>query len=383
MIPYGRQCVDQSDIDEVISVLKSDFLTTGPKVPEFESVIKTFVGAQHAVAVNSATSALHIACLALGLDDGDTLWTTPNTFVASANCALYCGASVDFVDIDPVSYNMCVQALEAKLKTAKQAGNLPKIVVPVHFGGLPCDMKRIWALSQEYGFNVIEDASHALGACSESQKIGNCRYSDITVFSFHPVKMITTGEGGMATTDCKKLSNKMNLLRSHGITRDPHISGVEMDGAWDYKQVTLGWNYRLTDIAASLGVAQMKKLPSFLGKRHKIAKLYTNAFSHLSIQLPVYRSKEKCSSLHLFVIQLSGSYDRGQIFRALISKNIGVNVHYIPVHTQPYFQRLGFRPGDFPIAEKFYTQAITLPCHPSMDTSQVNHVVNSVQGLLK
>lgn len=376
MIPYGKQDINQQDIDSVLDVLKSDFLTQGPQVPAFENALIEHTGASYALAVNSATSALHIACLALGLGQGDWLWTSPVTFVASANCGLYCGAKVDFVDIDPDTYNMCPKRLEEKLIKAKVDGKLPKIVVPVHLCGQPCDMAAIGKLAKEYGFRVIEDASHAIGGRYKDQPIGNCEYSDITVFSFHPVKIVTTAEGGAALTNSKELADKMALLRSHGITRDPELMQGESHGGWYYQQVDLGFNYRMTELQAALGVTQMQRLDEFVAARHVLSKRYNEILSALPIVLP-YQLEDTYSGLHLFVIRLKVdeiSLTHKQVFDALRENGIGVNLHYIPVHTQPYYQSMGFSDGDYPESENYYKEAISLPMFHSMTIEQQDQV---------
>ncbi|MBO1110966.1 UDP-4-amino-4,6-dideoxy-N-acetyl-beta-L-altrosamine transaminase [Bordetella petrii] len=381
MIPYGRQDITQADIDAVVGVLKSDFLTQGPQVPLFEKRVAEHVGAEYAYAVNSATSALHIACLALGLGPGDRLWTTPVTFVASANCALYCGAEVDFVDIDPRTYNISVEALMAKLEAARQAGQLPKVVVPVHLCGQPCDMEAIHALGRQYGFKIIEDASHAIGGKYKGEFIGNCRYSDITVFSFHPVKIITTAEGGMALTNNKDLADAMALLRSHGITRDPALMTHAPDGGWYYQQVALGFNYRMTELQAALGVSQVQRLDAYVARRHELARRYDELLAGLPLATP-WQHGDGYSGLHLYVIRLSldkiGATHR-QVFDSLREQGIGVNLHYIPVHLQPYYQKMGFKPGDFVEAERYYAEAISLPMFQTMTFAQQDEVVNAVR----
>ncbi len=384
MIPYGRQDISEEDIQAVVDVLRSDFLTQGPAVPKFEQAVCDYTGAKFGIAVNSATSALHIACESLGLKKGDWLWTTPITFVASANCGLYCGAQVDFVDIDPVTWNLSPQKLEEKLIVAKSNNKLPKVVVVVHLCGLPCDMKEIYQLSQEYGFHIIEDASHAIGGKYYDEPIGNCRYSDITVFSFHPVKTMTTGEGGMAVTNQKELAEKMQLLRSHGVTRDPQKMTHEPDGAWYYQQITLGYNYRMTDLQAALGLSQLQRLDEFVARRHQLADIYDNALSELPVNLPI-RSEEKYSGLHLYVIRLQLEKIEKQhsdIFDFLRKENIGVNLHYIPVHTQPYYEKMGFQSGDFPQAETYYQEAISLPMFPTMTASQQEKVISILKEAL-
>ncbi len=384
MIPYGKQDISQQDIDSVVDVLKSDFLTQGPQVPAFEYALTEHTGAQYALAVNSATSALHIACLALGLDEGDWLWTTPVTFVASANCGLYCGAKVDFVDIDSATYNMCPKKLEQKLITAKATGTLPKVVVPVHLCGQPCDMESIAKLAKEYGFKVIEDASHAIGGRYQDQSIGNCEHSDITVFSFHPVKIVTTAEGGAALTNQKELADKMALLRSHGITRDPEMMTEASHGGWYYQQVDLGFNYRMTELQAALGVTQMQRLDEFVAARHVLSKRYNQMLSELPLVLP-YQLENTYSGLHLFVIRLKLdeiSLTHKQVFDALRENGIGVNLHYIPVHTQPYYQAMGFTEGEFPESERYYQEAISLPMFHGMTEEQQNTVVRVVTEIL-
>lgn len=384
MIPYGKQEISQQDIDSVVAVLQSDFLTQGPKVPEFEQLLTAHTGATYALAVNSATSALHIACLALGLGEGDWLWTSPITFVASANCGVYCGAKVDFVDIDPDTYNMCPKKLEQKLIAAKVNGKLPKVVVPVHLCGQPCDMQAIAKLATEYGFKVIEDASHAIGGRYLDQPIGNCRYSDITVFSFHPVKIITTAEGGAALTNQSVLADKMALLRSHGITRDEAQMQGPSHGAWYYQQIDLGFNYRMTELQAALGVSQMQRLESFVAARHRLAARYNQLLADLPLTLP-YQLPETYSGLHLYVIRLKLyelGFNHSEVFSALRAAGIGVNVHYIPVHTQPYYQRMGFEQGDFPAAESYYQQAISLPLFHTMTDAQQDEVVRVLAHIL-
>ena len=381
MIPYGRQDITQTDIDAVVGVLQSDFLTQGPMVPRFEQSVAQHVGATHALAVNSATSALHIACLALGLGPGDRLWTTPITFVASANCALYCGADVDFVDIDPRTYNLCPQALALKLEQAEREGNLPKVVVPVHLCGQPCDMQAIHALSLRYGFKIIEDASHAIGGKYQGEFIGNSRYSDITVFSFHPVKIITTAEGGMALTNDEALANKMALLRSHGITRDPAQMTREADGPWYYQQIDLGFNYRMTELQAALGVTQMERLDQYVARRHQLARRYDDLLTGLPVTAP-WQHADSYSGLHLYVIRLQLDKiqkTHRQVFEALRELGIGVNLHYIPVHTQPYYERMGFKPDDFPQSQTYYQEAISIPMFQTMTDEQQDEVIAALR----
>jgi len=376
-IPYGRQDISDEDIAAVVEVLRSDFLTQGPAVPAFERRIADYAGASHAVAFNSATSALHIACLALGLGPGDLLWTTPITFLASANCGRYCGADVDFVDIDERSYNMSAAALANKLAEAERRGRLPKVVVPVHLCGQACDMAAIHALAQRYGFKIIEDASHAIGGRYKGEPIGNCRYSDITVFSFHPVKVITTAEGGMALTNDAALHDRMALLRSHGMTRDPAQMVGESHGPWYYQQIALGFNYRMTDLQAALGLSQASRLDAFVSRRHALAHRYDRLLSELPVVTP-WQHPDSHSGLHLYVIRLR--LDRiavthRQVFESLREQGIGVNLHYIPVHMQPYYRRLGFKPGDFPVAEVYYASAISLPLFPALTDAQQDRVV--------
>jgi len=379
-IPYGRQEVTSCDIEAVKSVLNSDYLTQGPAVPAFEKKVADYCGANHAIAVNSATSALHIACMALGLGPGDILWTSPITFVASANCALYCGASVDFVDIDPETVNLSAKCLEGKLREAALVGKLPKIVVPVHLCGQPCDMKRIWELSQKYGFRIIEDASHSIGAEYLGKPVGNCRHSDITVFSFHPVKIITTGEGGMALTNNNDLARKMSLYRSHGITRDPLLMTHESEGLWYYQQIDLGYNYRMTDIQAALGASQMDRLDQYVSKRRELANRYDKELQGLPLR-PLKQLSDGKSAFHLYPVRIypREGKTRKIVFEALRDEGVGVNVHYIPVHLQPYYRQVGFREGDFPEAEWYYAEAISLPIFPTLKKEEQDKII----GLLK
>jgi UDP-4-amino-4,6-dideoxy-N-acetyl-beta-L-altrosamine transaminase len=385
MIPYGKQEITQADIDAVVEVLKSDFLTQGPMVPKFEQTVASHVGAKHALAVNSATSALHIACLALGLGKGDWLWTSPVTFVASANCGLYSGAEVDFVDIDPQTYNLCPNALEAKLEQAKKDNRLPKVVVAVHLCGQPCDMEAIAVLAQEYGFKVIEDASHAIGGKYKDGFIGSGGYSDITVFSFHPVKIVTTAEGGMALTNDDGLAERMNLLRSHGITRDPSLMTHEPDGPWYYQQVDLGFNYRMTDLQAALGVSQMQRLDDFVSRRHELAKRYDRLLADLPLTLP-WQHPDSYSGLHLYVIRLqldNINQSHREVFEALKQQGIGVNLHYIPVHTHPYFSQMGFKEDDFPQSMAYYREAISLPMFHGLTYEQQDTVIECLKRALQ
>lgn len=381
MIPYGRQDISSEDIAAVVEVLQSDFLTQGPVIEKFETAVAGYCSAKFGVAVNSATSALHIACLALGLGENDWLWTSPNTFVASANCGLYCGAQIDFVDIDPITNNMSVHQLSEKLETARQENRLPKIVVPVHLCGASCDMAAIKDLSTRYGFKIIEDASHAIGGRYRDEAIGNCRYSDITVFSFHPVKIVTTAEGGLATTNDADLAHRMRLFRSHGITRDPSFMTHESDGPWFYQQIELGYNYRMTELQAALGISQMKRIDDFVSRRHVIAQRYNRLLAELPLTTPTI-DPQCYSALHLYVIRLQieqlGVTHR-QVFERLRELQIGVNLHYIPVHTQPYYRGLGHKPGDYPQAERYYAEAISLPVFATLTDDDVDLVADAVR----
>lgn len=407
MIPYGRQDISEADIRAVVDVLRSDFLTQGPAVPAFEKTLSDYCGTQHAVAVNSATSALHVACRALEVEPGDVVWTSPITFVASANCALYCGARVDFVDIDPRTYNMSVERLSEKLAHAEKIGGLPKVVIPVHLCGQPCDMAGIHTLSQQYGFKIIEDASHAIGGkyrvapnsvivspagarqneangrsfeerpSSLFEPIGNCRYSDITVFSFHPVKIITTAEGGMAMTNDAQLAKRMQLLRSHGITRDLDEMTHEPDGPWYYQQIDLGYNYRMTDMQAALGLSQMQRLDEFVAKRHAFASRYDRMLADLPVITP-WQHADSYSGLHLYVIRLKLaeiSKTHREVFETLRAAGVGVNLHYIPVYRQPYYEQLGFKAGHCPEGEQYYAEAISLPMYPQLTEAQQDKVI--------
>ncbi|APD95387.1 UDP-4-amino-4,6-dideoxy-N-acetyl-beta-L-altrosamine transaminase [Alteromonas mediterranea] len=376
MIPYGRQSINQLDMDAVLEVLQSDFLTQGPKVPAFEKRVAEYTGSKFGIAVNSATSALHIACLSLGLKKGDLAWTTPNTFVASANCILYCGADIDFVDVDERTYNMCPDMLERKLESAQKLGRLPDVVIPVHFAGQSCDMKRIWQLSQKFGFKIIEDASHAIGGSYLDDKVGSCKYSNITVFSFHPVKIITTAEGGLATTNDESLAHKMALFRSHGVTRDPSLMSHEVEGDWYYEQIELGLNYRMTEIQGALGLSQMDKLTDFIEKRHSHRQRYDELLNGMPLVTP-FQSSLCHSSLHLYPIRLKLSdisKSRSEVFKYLKDKGVGVNVHYIPVHTQPYYQKMGFKKGMFPESERYYDSAISLPLYQDITDDNLQYV---------
>ncbi len=383
MIPYGRQSISDGDVAAVIEVLRSDFLTQGPVVPRFEAAVAAACGASHAVAVSSATAALHIACAALDLGPGDLVWTSPNTFLASANCARYCGAAVDFVDIDPATYNLCPAALRTKLQQARHDGRLPKVVIPVHFAGQPCAMDEIHALAVEYGFRVIEDASHAVGARFGDHAIGDCRFSDITVFSFHPVKIITTAEGGMALTRDPRLARRMERLRSHGMTRDPAEMVGASHGPWYYEQIELGFNYRLTELQAALGLSQLSSLREWVDHRHWLADRYDAALAGLPLQLP-RRSGGSRSALHLYPVCVTDDapLDRAALFGRLREAGIGVNVHYIPVHLQPDFRRFGFAAGDFPQAERYYQRTISLPMYATLTAQAQDMVVAAVSAAL-
>ena len=378
MIPYGQHQVTQADIDAVVKVLQSDFLTQGPQVPEFERRVASYCGAKHGVAANSATSALHLACMALGLGPGDWLWTSPITFVASANCALYCGAQVDFVDIDPATYNLCPKALEWKLQKAALEGRLPKVVMPVHLCGQPTEMQDIHALSQQYGFRIIEDASHAIGGRYQDASIGSCCYSDITVFSFHPVKIITTAEGGLACTQDEQLADKMLHCSKHGVTRDPNKMQGGSQGPWYYQQIELGFNYRMTELQAALGNSQMERLDEFVEQRHRLATRYDALLENVPVTTP-WRRPNSYSAFHLYVVRLNIrdiSTSHRQVFEHLREHQIGVNLHYIPVHTQPYYRAMGFCEGDFPEAEQYYREAISLPLYTTLGESMQDEVVN-------
>ena len=380
-IPYGRQDISEEDIAAVVAVLRSDWLTQGPTVGRFEQTVANYVGARYACAVNSATSALHLACRAVGLGPGDTLWTVPNTFVASANAALYCGASIDFVDIDPGTYNMAVAALAEKLAVAEGQGKLPKVVMPVHFAGQSCALREIATLAKRYGFRIIEDAAHAIGGDYASRKVGSCTYSDITVFSFHPVKIVTTGEGGLLVTNNPALHESSMLLRSHGITRNPALMDRPAEGAWYYQQVELGYNYRMTDIQAALGISQMQRIDPFVEGRRRIADRYDAALSSLPVRIP-QRSPDSESAWHLYAIQIDPSrtsHSRKEVFDTLRAAGIQANVHYSPVHLNPYYRQFGFAPGDFPVAENYYQCAITLPLYPGLDSQQIDHIVATMR----
>jgi UDP-4-amino-4,6-dideoxy-N-acetyl-beta-L-altrosamine transaminase len=380
MIPYGRQDVTEADIDAVVQVLRSDFLTQGPAVPRFEDAVSRRVGVNHAIAVNSATSALHIACAGLDLGPGDRLWTVPNTFVASANCGLYCGAEVDFVDIDPLTWNMSAARLKDKLVSAKKAGKLPKIVVPVHFAGHPTDQERIWQLAQEFGFKVVEDASHSIGATHDGEPVGSCRWSDVTVFSFHPVKIITTGEGGMALTNDPELASRMRMLRSHGITRDPGRFVGTAPESWHYEQQMLGFNYRMTDIHAVIGLSQLQRLSEYVERRNALARRYDSGLRGMPLQLPVVQPGTR-SAFHLYVVRVkpeSAGAERSRIFDDLRGRGVGVNVHYMPVHLHPFYTSRGFSRGQYPESEAYGDTAITLPLYPRLTDAMQDEVISHV-----
>ena len=385
MIPYSRQNINQADIDAVVAVLHSDYLTQGPTVPAFEEAISTRVGAKYAVAVSSATSALHIACLALGVGKGDSVWTTPITFAADANCAIYCGAMVDFVDIDPRTYNLSVDRLAEKLALAKKAGTLPKVVIPVHLCGQPCDMAGIHELSHQYGFKIIEDASHAIGGKYKGEPIGNGRYSDITIFSFHPVKIITTGEGGMAVTNDADLAKHLRLLRSHGITSTPaDMQSRPTHEICNYQQIILGFNYRMTDLQAALGLSQMHRLDEFVTQRHAIAKRYDQVLSNLPVITP-WQHADGYSAFHLYVIRLrlnEINQSHRQVYDALLAAGININLHYIPIYRHPYYERMGFNTENYPEAESYYCEAISIPLYPGLTTAQQDQVVAEIRMAL-
>jgi UDP-4-amino-4,6-dideoxy-N-acetyl-beta-L-altrosamine transaminase len=383
-IPYGRQDINQADIQAVVEVLQSDWLTQGPAIEQFEKTVADYCGAKYAVAVNSATSALHIACMAAGLGQNDILWTSPNTFVASANCGRYCGAAVDFVDIDFRTYNMSIEKLKEKLVRAKREGGLPKVVVPVHFSGQSCEMNQISILAKEYGFTVIEDASHAIGGRYKEKKVGSCVYSDMAVFSFHPVKIVTTAEGGMVLTNDQELYEKLTQFRSHGITRNQDLMTEEAHGPWYYQQIDLGYNYRMTDIQAALGLSQMNRLDEFVTKRQAIADRYNQELQDLPIILP-WQHPDTYSAYHLYVICLEEdkiTKTHRQVFEELRQAGIGVNLHYIPVHTQPYYSQLGFDWGDFPVSEYYYSTAISIPMYSAMLEEQQGEVTRVIKEVL-
>lgn len=382
MIPYGRQSISQSDIDAVVDVLHSDWLTQGPAVARFENALATYCGAPYAVATSSGTAALHLACLAAGFGRGDILWTTPNTFVASANCALYCGGEVDFVDIDARSYNLCPDALERKLQQAERDGRLPKVVVPVHFAGQSCDMARIGALADRYGFLVVEDASHAVGGTYRDAKIGSCRHAHMTVFSFHPVKIITTGEGGMVMTRDRPLYDRLMRLRSHGIDRSAASGSDAEQGGWYYAQTELGYNYRMTDLQAALGTSQLRRIDEFVAARRALAERYDRMLADLPLTLP-WQDPHGSSARHLYPLQLhAGAATRHHVYDRLHAQGVRCQVHYIPVHTQPFFHARGFRAGDFPIAEAYYSGALSLPLYPGLGADEQDRVISALRESL-
>jgi UDP-4-amino-4,6-dideoxy-N-acetyl-beta-L-altrosamine transaminase len=384
-IPYGRQWLDESDIQAVVSVLQSDWLTQGPAVEQFERKVATHCGVKHAVAVANATAALHIGCIALEVGPGDILWTSPNTFVASANCGRYCGADVDFVDICPRTYNLSVDQLETKLQKAQKAGRLPKVIVPVHFAGQSCEMQAVGQLAQKFGVRVMEDASHAIGGCYQQQPVGNCRFSDLSIFSFHPVKIITTGEGGMALTNRDDLYEKLIRLRTHGITRDARWMEGHTHGPWYYQQLELGYNYRITDMQSALGLSQMQRLDFFVQRRGELVRRYDQLLEGLPVTLP-WQHTDAQSAWHLYVIRLQLrclSKTHRQVFEELRAAGIGVNLHYIPVHTQPYYRKLGFGEGQFPEAEQYYREAISLPLYAKLTEVEQDRVISTLRQILK
>jgi UDP-4-amino-4,6-dideoxy-N-acetyl-beta-L-altrosamine transaminase len=385
VIPYARQEINSADIEAVTQVLRSDFLTQGPVVPAFESAIALYCGAKYAIAVNSATSALHIACLSLGVTKGDLVWTSSITFAASANCAVYCGAKVDFVDIDPKTYNLSIEALEKKLIIARNQGLLPKVVIPVHLCGQSCDMERIYTLSNEYGFKIIEDASHAIGGKFKDEAIGNCRYSEITVFSFHPVKIITTAEGGMAVTNNSDLAKKMVLLRSHGITSSSELMvEAPKNEIWNYQQIDLGFHYRMTELQAALGLSQVQRLNEFVSRRHLLADRYNQLLPKHQIKLP-YQAPNTYSTYHLYVVRLNLEQIRKtqrQIYEGLLADGVQANLHYIPVYRHPFYKKMGFPVGYCPEAEDYFTAALSIPLYPGLTFEQQDHVIRSITGLV-
>lgn len=383
-IPYGRQDINQADIQAVVTVLQSIWLTQGPTIEQFEKKVAEYCGAKYAVAVNSATSALHIACMTAELGPNDILWTTPNTFVASANCGRYSGAKVDFVDIDSRTYNMSAEKLEEKLVVAKQQGKLPKVVIPVDFAGQSCEMDRISTLAKEYGFTVIEDAAHAIGGKYKGQEVGSCGYSDMTVFSFHPVKIVTTAEGGMVLTNKPEFYEKLIQFRSHGITRNPELMTEESHGSWYYQQIELGYNYRMTDLQAALGISQMDRIGDFVSRRQEIAEKYNRELQGLPIIVP-WQHPDVYSAYHLYVICLEKDKivkTHKQIFEELRQVGIIVNLHYIPVHTQPYYQQFGFKWGDFPVSEEYYSMAMSIPMYPAMTEAEQDHVIRVLKEVI-
>lgn len=382
MIPYGKQDISDDDIKAVVEVLRSDNLTQGPVVPKFEEAIADYCNVNHAIAVNSATSALHIACISLGVGNNDIVWTTPITFVASSNCAIYCGAKVDFVDIDPMTYNMSINALKIKLEKAEKKGKLPKVVIPVHLSGQSCEMKEIFDLSKKYGFRIIEDASHAIGGKYLNEPIGNCKFCDITIFSFHPVKVITSGEGGMAVTNNISLATELYRLRSHGIVRHPSELTSVSDGPWYYQQVSLGYNYRMSDIHAALGLSQLNRLNEFVNKRHEVVNFYNQTFTEDWIQKP-YQHPDTFSGLHLYIIRIkekNKTISHIQLFERLRSAGILVNLHYIPIYRHPYYQNFGYDISEYPESEKYYSEAISLPLYTNITDEQLVTIVNLIKN---
>ena len=381
MIPYARQSISEDDISAVVSVLRSDLITQGPIVAQFEKAVASYCSAKYAIAVCNATAALHLACKALEVTSGDVVWTSPNTFVASANSALYCGATIDFVDIDPKTYNISIEALGKKLQAAKKNACLPKVLIVVHFAGQSCEMKKIKALSEQYDFTIIEDAAHALGGDYAGQKIGSCQYSQLTIFSFHPAKMITTGEGGMILSNDAELAAKIDLLRTHGITKNTQQMTQASHGDWYYQQLSLGFNYRITDMQAALGLAQLQRLDDFVKKRRQLARSYNKQLDSLALTIP-WQHPDSQSSWHLYVIRLNSCIDRKKVFEQMREAGIGVHVHYIPVHTQPYFKALGFKEGDFPASEKYYQETLTLPLYVDLTEQQVTHISETIRNIL-
>lgn len=380
MIPYGKQDINQADINAVVDVLKSEFLTQGPIIEKFESAIENYCRVENAIATCNATAALHLSCLALGVEKNDIVWTSPVSFVASSNCAIYCGARIDFVDVEINTGLMCLDALKKKLVHAKLSNQLPKVIIPVHLGGQSCDMQGIAKLAQEFGFKVIEDASHAIGARYQDKPVGNCQYSDICVFSFHPVKIITTAEGGIATTNHPLLAKKIKMLSSHGVTRSQADMTEESHGSWYYQQIALGFNYRMSELHAALGLSQLNRLDEFVNQRNLVAKRYTEKLAKLPLtHLKQY--DERYSSYHLFIIQLNNNKQHAQIFEQLKQAGIGVNIHYIPIHLQPYYKTLGFKAGDFPNAEKYYQQSITLPLHPNLTIIEQDYIIHVLTNI--